>query len=151
MENASKALLLGAGILIGLIVISIGVYLFSTYSENTSSVEKTMLANEIQKFNVNFTKFEGRNNITIQEIVTLINFAKQYEEENGKHIQISIAEKTDIINWLNTTIIVNSEDKKIKLIEENSNKIFKCENAKNQDIKYDDEGKIYHIKFTEKR
>lgn len=150
MENASKALLLGGGILIGLIVMSIGVYIFSTYSGNATSVDQNRQATEIKKFNVNFTKFEGRDDITIQEIVTLINFAEQYEKENGIHIQISIGVKTDIINWLKSFHATELEDKKVQLIQDNSEKIFKCKNMGNQDIKYDIEGKIWYIKFSEK-
>lgn len=144
MENASKALLLGGGILIGLIIMSIGVYLFASYSENTSSYDQQMQATEIKKFNVNFTKFEGRDDITIQEIITLINFAKQYEKENETDIKICVSGiSNDIIELMNIKTTID-------LIQDNSNKIFKCENKDNQDIKYDNEGKIYYIKFVEK-
>lgn len=149
MENASKALLLGGGVLIGLIVISIGVFLFVSYKGNTIGFTQTMEANELKKFNVNFTKFEGRDDITIQEIVTLLNFVEQYEKENKTHIQIAIGDIPDIINYINN--IVTQENKKIELIENNVDKIFKCKNQKNQDIKYDKEGKIYYIKFSEKK
>ena len=88
MENASKALLISGGILVAMLVISIGVYLFASYSDVGSSYEQTMEATEIQKFNVNFTKFEGRDDITIHEILTLANFAKQYEEQTGIHVMI---------------------------------------------------------------
>jgi len=145
MENASKALLLGAGILIGLIVISIGVYLFASYRGSVTPYEQHMQETEIKKFNVNFTKFEGRDDITIQEIVTLINFAKQYEQENEVHITIAVAAIPDVINWLNTVVTINSEDKEVELIQDNSEKIFKCEN-----IIYNNEGKVNLIKFIEK-
>ena len=148
MENASKALLLAGGILIGLIVMSIGVYLFTSFSSNTTNYDQHMQETDIKKFNVNFTKFEGRDDITIQEIVTLINFAKQYEQENGVHIEISIGVIPDIINHLNSSVATDSEDKEIKLIQDYSNENFKCDN--NQDIKYDNEGKIYYIKFSKK-
>lgn len=88
MENATKALLISGGVLIGLMVISIGVYLFTTYSGNTYVYDQHMQENEIKKFNVNFTKFEGRDDITIHEILTLANFAKQYEEQTGIHVMI---------------------------------------------------------------
>lgn len=150
MENASKALLLGGGILIGLIVMSIGVYLFTSYSDNYLPFEQKMEANEIKKFNANFTKFEGRDNITIQEIVTLINFAKQYEQESGTHITITVEEIPDMINWLNVMSIDILDDKKVELIEEKSGEIFTCKNDENQDIIYDDKGKVKLIKFSEK-
>lgn len=116
MENASKALLLGGGILIGLIVMSIGVYLFASYSGNATSYDQSRQATETRKFNVNFTKFEGRTDITIQEIVTLAKFAKQYEEENDIHIKITIEGKGDINKP------ENSEEYFIDLIKNNSTK-----------------------------
>lgn len=92
MENASKAMLISGGVLIAMLVISIGVYLFANYSNVGSSYENRMEAAEIQKFNVNFTKFEGRTDITIHEIVTLTNFVKQYEEKTGIETKVYLAE-----------------------------------------------------------
>ena len=140
MENGAKAILIAGGILIGVIVITIGVLLFSSYRDNTQLFDKRIQENEINKFNVNFTKFEGRKDITIQEIVSLINFAEQYEKENEIHIQIDVSNiPPDVIN---------SDNNEIKLIQDNSEKTYSCINNSNQDIKYDDKGKIYYIKFT---
>ena len=36
MENASKALLMAASVLVGVMILSLGVYLFSTYAEYSS-------------------------------------------------------------------------------------------------------------------
>ena len=93
MENASKALLISGGILIAMLVISIGVYLFATYSDVGSSYEQRMQITEIQKFNSNFTKFEGRTDIPIHEIITIANFAKQSEEQLGIDIKVELSNK----------------------------------------------------------
>ena len=136
MENASKALLIAGGILISMLVISIGVYLFANYRGLATSHEQTMQADEIREFNVNFEKFEGRTDITIQEIVTLANFAKQYEEQTGIHIQVILSGEGDL----------TLHDDIISLIQENStepgtnkNKNFKCVKIedKNEDGKID--------------
>lgn len=57
MENASQALFMAAGVLIAIMVISIGVYLFSSASRIAESYETTMSATEIQKFNNQFEKY----------------------------------------------------------------------------------------------
>lgn len=102
MENASNALLIGGGILIAMLILSIGVYLFANYNDLGASYERTMETTEIQKFNEKFLKFEGREDITIQEIVSLANFAREYNNENGTNIKVvlgytDLAEETNLI------------------------------------------------------
>lgn len=91
MENVSKALLMAGGVLIAILIITVAVILFSTYSQLGIKYEEKISENQIKKFNSNFTKFEGRKDITIQEIVTLTNFAKQYEEETEIHIKVNLS------------------------------------------------------------
>ena len=62
MENASKALLISGGILIAMLVISIGVYLFANYSDVGSSYEQTMEATEGKDIRGEFS--ETFNNVT---------------------------------------------------------------------------------------
>jgi len=135
MENASKALLLAGGVLIGLIVISIGVYLFNSYRENAISYNKQMQATEIRKFNVNFTNFEGRTDITIHEIITLTNFAIQHKKETGIHVTISILEpgNQDLVSTCDS----------VELIKNNSEDNFKCSEINDKDK----DGKIDFISF----
>lgn len=145
MENASKALLISGGVLIGMLVISIGVYLFATYSDAGSSYEQTMQATEIQKFNTNFTKFEGRTDITIHEIITLANFAKQSQEKNGTQTSVYIQGKTELVEYLQANSTLGSVDEKIieNLIKENLTQRFTC-----QSISYANDGKVNSISFT---
>ncbi len=92
MENASKALLMGAEILVGVMIISIGVYLFNTlgsYSADTASdIEDTQIAS----FNQQFLKYYGMSAIengeleptrwTIHDVVGLANLAKKINTQN---------------------------------------------------------------------
>lgn len=146
MENASKALIIAGGILIAILVISIGVYLFANYADMGSSYEQNFSTAETQKFNVNFTKFKDRNDITIQEIVTLVNFAKQYKEKTEINVTISIPSKPDLITYLETNPSGSiSRDEKIieDLIKENSDKKFTCTN-----IEYGNDGRVNIISFN---
>ncbi len=137
MENASKALLISGGILITMLVISIGVYLFANYRDLGESHERTMEASEIQEFNVNFLKFEGRKDITIQEIVTLANFAKQYEEKTEIHIEVILSGKGDLTTR-NDIISLIQEN----LTEGETNKYFNYSK-----VDYGDDGKVKSIFF----
>lgn len=89
MENASKALLIAGGILIAILIVTVAVFLFANYSSIGESYDQTVQINEVQKFNENFTRYEGRENITIQEIVTLYNFVKDYELKTGVKVTIN--------------------------------------------------------------
>ena len=93
MENASKALIMAAEILLGVMIISIGVYLFNVmgrYSQDTTGqMEDTQLA----QFNNQFLKFYGTTtsdsgdiepiSCTIHDIIGIANLARQTNEESG--------------------------------------------------------------------
>ena len=120
MENATKALLIAGGILIAMFIISIGVILFNNYKDLGTSYEGSMQTSEIQKFNVKFTKFEGREDITIQEIVSLANYVREYNEKNGTSVAVSLnsganlasKSSSELIDLIKTDID-NSENKPI--------------------------------------
>ena len=57
MENASKALIIAGAILLSILIIALGMYIFST-SSSTSDVE-ILNETEIQTFNAKFEKYKG--------------------------------------------------------------------------------------------
>lgn len=59
MENASKALLIAAAILIAIILITLGIYVLNQGSEVVKSNNLSEV--EIMQFNEKFTSFEGTN------------------------------------------------------------------------------------------
>ena len=122
MENASKALLIGGGVLIAILILSIGVYLFVTYGQIGETYEQNLTSGEIKKFNSNFIKFEGRDNIKAQEIVTLYKFIKSYNEKNDLTTSITVltvenASGSKIPNSSNSL----TETDLVEFIEKNSN------------------------------
>ena len=74
MENASKALLMAAGILVGVLILALMVTLFLSSRELSTEYEKTKQTEAVQQFNVNFTKYLGQD-LTIHQVVTICNFA----------------------------------------------------------------------------
>lgn len=117
MENASKALIMAAEILIGVMIISIGVYIFNemgTYSaETTAQMEEAQLA----QYNNQFLKYYGNEReddtgktvpikCTIHEIIGVANLAKKINAQNrfegvqtpsdtSDYIQIELSPKYD--------------------------------------------------------
>lgn len=76
MENASRALLMAGGILLGVLILTLMVTLFISAREMSSGYDDQKQSEAVQKFNVNFTKYIGRN-LTIHDVVTICNFAKE--------------------------------------------------------------------------
>ena len=83
MDNASKALLMAAGVLIGLMILSLAVFLFANFGAASAEAHRQNEANQINKFNSQFTKYQGRTDITIHDIVTAANLAKSNNETYG--------------------------------------------------------------------
>ena len=89
MENASKALLIGAGTLIAILILAIATGLFRAASGVAKTYDQTMQSTEITKFNTNFTKYldagvkdesgnTKRESANIYDVISLSNFAKDY-------------------------------------------------------------------------
>lgn len=83
MENASKALLMAAGVLIGLLVISLAVYLFTSFASTSADVHKQNEQQQIEQFNSQFTSYVGKEEITIYDVVTVANLATENNRYYG--------------------------------------------------------------------
>lgn len=77
MENASKALLMAGTILIGMLIISLGVYLASNFSQTSEAYYKRWNTEQIQQYNdqitKNFITENGKTYVTAQGIITIRN------------------------------------------------------------------------------
>ena len=70
MENATKALLIAGSVLIAILLIAMGVRIFSSTSSTVKSSEATMQATAITTFNTQFAGFTG-GNISASKVNTL--------------------------------------------------------------------------------
>lgn len=82
MENASKALLMAAAVLIGMMIISLAVYLYMNFGGTSAQIRNSIEQNQINNFNNQFTKYEGRTDVTIYDVVSLVNLATQNNKQN---------------------------------------------------------------------
>jgi len=164
MENASKALIMAGTILISIMVISLGVYIINMFGEYTARQEQERADKKIAEFNAQFLKYEGRDDITAQDIVTVANLAKAnndfYEfnpsdenakaDENTYYIQVNVNFVTGFVNNLEKI------DKKEEYLEKESNiitenllgekviKTYKCNSVKVSSVTH----RVYEITFT---
>ena len=71
MENATKALLMVSAVLIGVMILALGAYLFSVFGNTTGSIEARIAQAQLDEFNSQFTKYDGQEDCTIHDIETI--------------------------------------------------------------------------------
>lgn len=132
MENATKALLIAAGVLIGIMILSVGITLYNSLGSFVEKYQKEADEIALHKFNEQFTRYincdeddELQFTLTIQDIVTAANNARennqkyQLEEPTEYNYYVTVnmtgnanLEKT--INSISAEILRNNIDKKYK-------------------------------------
>ena len=68
MENASKALIMAGGVLIGVLIISLAVYLFVSFGQTSAEINSQNAQKQINQFNSQFTSYEGNNHLAGYDI-----------------------------------------------------------------------------------
>lgn len=152
MENAVKALYIAAGVLMGVMILSLAVVLHSGLQGYVETSNKETRFNELTRFNAKYTKYIGVD-LTIQDIVTVASEA--YENNNSYNPETSawndvgpkslyVAIYLDGYGRIDTQI----KEKMVELLETNTGKTYQCSN---DNVKYsDDTGRIYSMNFSEK-
>ena len=107
MENASKALLISAGVLIAILLLTLFSYLMRQMGDSASGIYSTLSQHEITEFNQKFLNYEKRgikaigkdkegkniyNPLTVQDLATLINLAKDANNNSKFPTKIGIYE-----------------------------------------------------------
>ena len=89
MENATKALLIAAAILIAIVLISIGVYVLSIGQQAVTGADMT--EQEIATFNSKFTSYEGSHVMgsKVNALLQAVASSNIQEGTQGKRIKIS--------------------------------------------------------------
>ena len=148
MENASKALIMAASVLLGVMIISIGVALFNSFSNFGADTTAKIQEKQISEFNNNFLKYYGKITktegnktiienikVTAHDIVSIANLAKK----NNEAYEIADKKKYDDttyyiqVNFKNTQLELKDENYytdflKKNLLQDNQidNKYFMC-------------------------
>ena len=100
MENAVKAMYIAAGILIGILILTLGVTLFASLQSYVESSQDQIRFNDISSFNAKFTGYinsdDGHSttfDLVIQDVISAANLAYEnnvqlnydaYSDENDK-------------------------------------------------------------------
>lgn len=155
MENASKALLMAASMLIGLLILTLAVYLFATFGAQASQIRKENEIQQKRQFNEQFTIYEQQSgNVTIYDVVTAANVAKDNNEyygfisknSSGKYIDLYNSTKDGKDNYisvyLDSSSIENNDDT-TSFIKNNMESKYNCK----VDIS-STTGRVYKVTFT---
>ena len=151
MENASNALLMAAGVLIGIMILSIGVFLFVDFSGTSREIQDTISSNQLQQFNNQFTIYADRDDLTIYDVISVANLAAQnnleYSEGHTNYIQIEydgsdnyskLEKQQDKYETLISTYNVVKGDGELQYLYESGS------------VQYNDIGRVKYIKFVRK-
>ena len=148
MENASKALIMAGGVLIGILILSLAAYLFVDLGSTSAEITAQNAQKQIIEFNSKFTSYEGYKDsdgnwqINIYDIISLAAYAKEnneyYEDVEDEKISVKIdnREIQDNDSAQNENLIKNYIKSDGTLVK------FKCDN-----IDYNSRGKVKMIIF----
>ena len=123
MENASKALLIAGGILIALLIISSAVYLYTQVSDYQKSEVAAEQQKEVVKFNNQFNAYINREDITLNEFISLYN---RIESNNKKADQGYKGYYRIKHNMDKVYSNINQDFSKVAEDEKNNKYLFKC-------------------------
>jgi len=142
MENAAKALLIAAGIMFAMMIISLIAYMSSSITEMGEAQESKRAAEQLAAFNAEYEAY-NKQLMYGTDIVTVINKA----QEDGITIVVN---ETTITEASFTIGAVRENIRNAKLDRDDPNfeglRIFRCEG-----IEYDTAtGKVSRMEFTER-
>ncbi|WP_304401811.1 hypothetical protein [uncultured Clostridium sp.] len=93
MDNASKALIMAASVLLGLLLLSMTIYVFRAAASIDENYDARQGERELQLFNSKFEVFDKNDN-TIMDLITVANLAysinEDYEYDNAKSVEVII-------------------------------------------------------------
>lgn len=121
MENATKAILMAAGVLIGVMILSLAAYLFVSFGGTAQTIQDRIDMGYMSQFNNKFLAYQAKNTTndsknpcTIYDIISVVNLANEFNDTNGfkygdsDYISVYIGSNA---NDTNATKIVNDKTK----------------------------------------
>lgn len=99
MENASKALLMTGSILIGIILLSVAVYIYNIMTESKRMESSLLSEEQIASYNLEYTAF-NKSRMYGTDVITVLNKARdnneKYKDDDSYFIDIAFKLKDDV-------------------------------------------------------
>ncbi len=116
MENASKALIIAGAILLAILLISLGIYIFNQAQSVTNGAG--MSKSDIAAFNSTFLKYEGeRKGSEVRNLIQEVNVNNNNKEDNAtitiEHEKVTIATLTT--DTYRSSAISNTQTYKVEI------------------------------------
>lgn len=107
MENASKALLMAAEILVGVLLLTLMASIIYFFTNYQAEIESNESAKEIHEFNIQFEVYKEKQSLTAQDVLSIYNLAQNYNSkfENEEPITVILG-NTKLTN----SSVVNSNE-----------------------------------------
>lgn len=129
MENASKALLMAAEVLVGVLLLSLMATIIYFFTNYQAEIESNQNAKEIYRFNSQFEVYEAKESLTAQDVLSIYNLAQNYNSkfENEQPIKVIInGSSANMDSEYLKQDLINSKKYSIKIeYNENTGKINK--------------------------
>lgn len=145
MENASKALLMAASVLVGILILSLIAYLYTVFGDYSSLIQARLEEKNITEFNTKFTQYESykdengnwQNTCKASDIVSLANLAQQNNQSyDFGTASLEEKEKEGTFYISIDTSAINGEHNFETLTTDDYTKFLKSEIGTVQDGKY---------------
>ena len=145
MENAANALLIAAGVLVGVMILSLGIGLYTSLAQYAEKTQTDMATTEVQQFNEQYIKYINYSGdtkeftLTIHDVVTAASTAYENNLNDGYYVTVNLQGYPS-----NLEQRINVETTKI--LEEGLNMEYKCTI---EDVKINpNTGRVYEINFS---
>lgn len=123
MENASKALIIAGAILLSILIIAIGMYIYNSSKESIDSAGGQISAQEISSFNQTWEMYEGKQSgSNVKALISKLSTnAKAYEEESSRlpdlYVEPNTKDKNHVVSDLADDINITGFNKAKSKIE----------------------------------
>lgn len=121
MENASKALLMAGAVLLLMLVLTFSVYFVKRIGGQTSELYDNIEQSDIDEFNQQFFNYDGKDNLRIHDVISIINLAKNNNQ--SERFPVIIKVKVDGVEMQD---ISNDEIKEMLSNQDNINVKYSC-------------------------
>lgn len=81
MENAAKAIIMAGVMLVAILMLSLFIFLIKSMGGSTADMYSIMDESQITSFNQKFLNYDNKTDLKPQEVVTIINLARESNEK----------------------------------------------------------------------